>query len=85
MEYRINLEIHTLYTVLLEYCQDSLQCEHLNHVKFRSQPTLNNNPRSRTGHKVDQAMVSALFQVQRDRYDHFNQQTLQFSVKRHNL
>ena len=51
MEYRINLEIHTPYAVLLECCQESLQCEHLNHVKTR--------------HEVNQAvsMVFALFQA----------------------
>jgi hypothetical protein len=40
---------------------------------FRSQPILTNNQRIRSSHKVDQAvsMVSALFQVQRDRYDHY--------------
>ena len=63
MVYRINLDIHTLYAVLLECCQESLQRELLNHVKFRSQPTLTNNPRSRARHELDQAvsMVSALF------------------------
>ena len=30
-------------------------------------------------------MVSALFQVQRDRYDHYNYKTLTFSEKRHDL
>ena len=54
------------------------------HVKFRSQPTLINNPRSRPIHGVDQAVsiVSALFQVERDIYDHhlYGHQTLNSSV-----
>ena len=64
--------MHTLYAVLLECCQESEQCEHLNHSKFRFQPTLINNTRSRPSHEADQAvsMVSNLFQVERDRHDH---------------
>ena len=87
MEYRINLEIHTLYAVPQECCQESYQCEHLDHVKFRSQPTLNVNSRSRPRHEVDQdvSMVSALFQVERDKYDHYSCQTLHSSVTRQYL
>ena len=64
MEYRINLEIHTLYAVPLDCCQVRLQCEHMYHVKFCSQKALTNNTRSMPKHEVDQAvsMVSALFQ-----------------------
>ena len=65
VKYPINLEIHTPYAVLLECCQESLQCENLNHVKFRSQPTLTTNSRSRPRHEEDQAvsMVSALLKI----------------------
>jgi hypothetical protein len=64
VEYRINLEMHTLYAVPLECCHVRLQCEHMHHVKFCSQTTLTNNTRSMPRHEVDQAvsMVSALFQ-----------------------
>jgi hypothetical protein len=61
--------------VLLECCQESYQCENLNHGKFRFQPTLTNNTRSKPRNEVDKAvsMVSALFQVERDRnyHDHY--------------
>ena len=87
MEYPINIEIHKPYAVLLECCQESLQCENLNQVKFRSQPTLTTNSRSKARHEEDQAvsMVSALLKVQRDKYNHYSHHALIFVVKRHNL
>jgi hypothetical protein len=87
VEYPINIEIHTAYAVLLECCQESLQCENLNHVKFCSQPTLITNSRSRPRHEEDQAvsMVSALLKVKRDKYDHYSHHALIFVVQRHNL
>lgn len=72
--------------MLLECCQESLQCENLDHVKFRFQPTLTTNSRSRPRHEEDQAVstVSALLKVQRDKYDHYCHHVLIFVVKRHN-